>query len=99
MLAPEITSVPVPDLVTEPVPLTTPAYEEASKRLKITGVLFVTLLTSDPLVVPLPFCRVPVLTVLPPLYVLPPASTSVPAPLLVKYPLPLIAPERVKALE
>ena len=60
-------SVPAPCLSTEPVPLMTAAEGELSVRLKIRAALSMTLPVIEPVVPPLPICRVPAAMVVPPL--------------------------------
>ena len=57
---------PVPELGERPVPEMTPAKVRASARLKISVPLLVTLPVIEPVVPPLPICRVPALIVVPP---------------------------------
>ena len=59
--------VPAPCLSTEPVPLMLPSKVMLSERLKIRAALSVTLPVIEPVVPPLPICRVPAAMVVPPL--------------------------------
>ena len=85
--------VPVPALVSVPVPLMAPATVRALLREITSAPLFITGPDpSAPVVPPFPSCSVPALIVVPPLYVLVPVSVVVPVPACVTVPVPLITP-------
>jgi hypothetical protein len=66
-LAPLSVSVPVPAWVTIPaVPEMTPAKVMLSERLKVSVPVLATLPVIEPVVPPLPICRIPALMVVPP---------------------------------
>ena len=68
---------------------------KVSERLTAKLALLITLPKIEPLVPPLPSCKVPAVMVVGPLYVLLPVSTQVPAPIFVSPPVPEIVPENV----
>ena len=65
-MAPLSVNVPEPALVTDPLPLITPAYEKSLDRLKASAALLSTSPVMLPLVPPTPIRRVPALMVVPP---------------------------------
>src|SRR6185295_7959096 len=88
-------SVLVPNLLNEPLPEMTPPYVWESERLKASVAPFEieTFPATEPLVPPLPNCKVPALMVVLPVYVLFPVSVSVPLPDLVSAPAPETTPD------
>ncbi len=82
VLPPANVNSPAPSFSTMPVPLITPAYACALDRLNTTVASLITppVATSDPPVAPLPICRTPASTTVPPVYVFSPAYISEPVP-------------------
>ena len=90
---------PVPLLVTCPVPLITLFSVKASLRLKLKLALSTMLLlfAIDPLAAPSPMTKLPLFTVVMPLYVFVAVSVNTPDPFCDTFPLPLITLAKLTA--
>ena len=88
---------PLPALVKLPEPVIASPWVRLSERLKASVPLLVIAPPSEPLVPPLPICKVPPEIVVPPCE-LAPVRTTVPEPLLTSEPLPPSSPAYVPSV-